>query len=49
MHFMTDIKKLLCFVENIPERKKKKISCSHNEHLSPYRVCQKFQGTIYYE
>lgn len=48
MHFMTDIKKLLCFVENIPERKKK-ISCSHNEHLSPYRVCQKFQGTIYYE
>ena len=23
MHFMTDIKKLLRFVENIPERKKK--------------------------
>lgn len=24
MHFMTDIKKLLRFVENIPERKKKR-------------------------
>lgn len=24
MHFMADIKKLLCFVENIPEKKKKK-------------------------
>lgn len=47
MHFMTDIKKLLGFVENTLDKELSSSIYSHKEHLSPYRVCEEFQGTIY--